>query len=158
RLSWAGVKDDDALPLRSLESWAKIGKTSDEDVLKILESPNLSDRLRAQQELARRGDKNRPALLELLADGDKTATVRIAALGALQSMWNNDVQEEFCKRLRDADAGVRRLAAEALGRHSPPKDRDIHESLVQVLNDEDLAARRAIYLAMGRIAAPSAAD
>ena len=40
----------------------------------------------------RRGEKNRPALIKLLADGEAPARARLGALGALQSFWNAEVQ------------------------------------------------------------------
>lgn len=158
RVSWSGTADDPALPLRDLASWAKINKLSEEDLLKTLHSEDFSDRLKAQRELVRRGKKVVSALRDLLKDADQPRYPRIAALGALQSFWNDEIKEDFVKLLRDSEEDLRRLAAEALGLLCKSGDRDVHESLLRNLGDPDLSARRAIALAMGRIAAPGAAD
>jgi putative membrane-bound dehydrogenase-like protein len=164
RLSWAGTGkkgeegEEPALPLRGLDSWAKIRKLADEDLLKALASEEFSYRLRAQQELVRRGDKHRPALLKLLADGEQPAPARIAALGALQSFWNDDVKKAFVERLKDSEADMRRLAAEGLSLNCGKSDQDAHDALVALLLDSERDVRRAAALAIGRIAAPGAAD
>ena len=84
RITWAGTKADPTIAPRGLDSWAKILKQSDEDLLQTLESENFSDRQQAQQELVRRGgaarDKLRPALLAVLKDMNKPLPARIAAL------------------------------------------------------------------------------
>lgn len=159
RVSWKGTKEKEALVLRGLDSWAKIGKLSDEDLLKTLESENFSDRQRAQHEIIRRGDKQRAALLKILKDYDnKPIPARIAALGALQSFWNGDVEAAFIDRLRDFSPDIRRLVADGLALHCKKGDSDAHEALVQHSSDEDLAVRRAVHLAIGRINAPLAAE
>ena len=103
RLSWTGTKEQPAIALRGLDSWAKIGKQADEDLLKTLESDNFSDRQRAQHELVRRGAKQREALLTLLKDDRQQAgrTPASPRSGALQSFWNDDVKDAFIERLKD---------------------------------------------------------
>jgi quinoprotein glucose dehydrogenase len=166
RLSWAGIsggdKDKDqeqpALPLRSMDSWAKIASLSDADLLKTLASPEASFRARARAELAHRGDKNRAALLKLLRDGEQPEAARIAALGALQAMWNKDVQKAVQETLLDGTSDLRRLAADALALNAAPRDEAAQAVLLKALGDEDLAVRRAVVVAMGHIGAPGAAD
>ena len=159
RLSWKGTKEQPGLPLRPLDSWAIIVKQGDGDLVKTLESDNFSDRQKAQQEIVRRGVKQREALLSLLKDEDNKPTpARIAALGALQSFWNGEVKSAFIDRLRDFSPDVRRLAADGLALNCAKGDNDAHEALVQHVNDDDLAVRRAVYLAMGRIQNPGAGD
>jgi len=159
RVSWRGTKEQPALPLRGLDSWAKIGTQSDEDLFKTLEYENFSDRQRAQQEIIRRGDKQREALLKILKDDDnKPLPARMAALGALQSFWNGEVKSACIERLNDGSPDLRRLAADALALNCAKGDGDAHEALVQHVNDADLAVRRAVYLAIGRIANDNAGD
>jgi len=159
RVSWKGTKEQPAIDARGFDSWARIAKQEEGDLLKSFESENFSDRQRAQFELMRRGDKGREALLKILKDDDvKPIPARIAALGALQSMWNGDVKAAFIERLRDFSPDIRRLAADGLALNSKPGDNDAHEALVQNTGDEDWAVRRAVYLAIGRINAPLAAE
>ena len=84
RLTWAGTKDQPALPPRGMDSWAKIAGLGDDDLIKTLQSEDAGDRDRARRELARRGEKERPALLKLLRDSEQPDAARIAALGALE--------------------------------------------------------------------------
>src|SRR5262249_30578807 len=158
RVSWTGTKEKPALPRRSMESWASILKQSDEDLLKTLAGEEASDRTKAQRELVRRGDKNRGALLNLLQDGEQPLTARVAALGALESFWNEDVRKALQRVLENGEGPLRRLEAEGLGRHAAAGDRIVHDCLLRTLNDNDLSVRRAAAIAMGRIAAPGAAD
>ena len=130
RLSWKGTKDEPAIPLRGLDSWGKLVKQPDEELFKSLESENFSDRQKAQQEIVRRGDKQRDGLLKVLADeNNKVIPARIAALGALQSMWNADVKGAFIERLRDFSPDIRRLAADGLALNCAKGDSEAHEAL-----------------------------
>jgi putative membrane-bound dehydrogenase-like protein len=166
RVSWAGTgkKDEDgneidpALPLRGLDSWAKIVKLSDADLFKTLGSKEFSDRQRAQHEVVRRGVKHRPALLKLVANREQSLAARMGALGALQAFWNEDVAKAFCKLVEDNEADLRRLAAEGLALNCKEGDQAAHQALLGRLDDAEPDVRRAVALAMGRIAAPGAAD
>src|SRR5262249_9909803 len=158
RVTWGGTKEQPALPRRGLDSWARILKQKDEDLLKTLAGDNFSDRQKAQRELVRRGAGQRPALLKLLADDDQPTHGRIAALGALQSMWNDEVRKAFIKLLDDGEADLRRLAAEGLALNCTRGDQDAHKALVVGLTDPDPSVKRAIALAIGQIGAQGAAD
>lgn len=157
RITWAGTKAEPAIATRPLESWVEIRKRSDAELFKALESENFSDRLRAQRELVKRGAKQRPALLKLLNDEGKPTPARIAALGAVQSLWNDEVKAAMIQRVRGAGLDLKRLAADALALHAA-KDEEAHEALAAELEEPDPAVRRAIYIAMGRINAGGAAD
>src|SRR5439155_18053148 len=111
RIRWDGNDAYPAIPLRGLDSWSKHGKQSDEELFKSLESHNFSDRLRAQQEIVRRGDKHAQPLHDLLKDKDKPVRARIAALGALQSFRDFD-PGPFISRLTDPAPDIRRLSAD----------------------------------------------
>jgi putative heme-binding domain-containing protein len=156
RITWAGTKDEPALPPRPLDSWAGFAKMSDAELLKTLSSEEASFRTRAQQELVRRGENNRPELLKLLADEDAPQRARIAALGALQSFWNADVQKEFVWLLREGDPDLRRLAAEGVGLNAEAGDKAAQDALLRTLSTDNPCVRRAVALAMGRLNAPGA--
>ena len=158
RVTWNGTADQPALARRDLDSWDKLRRQSDADLLKALGAPDFSDRLVAQRELAKRGPRNLPALLQILDNREAALPARIAALGAVQSFWNDEVRALFIKLARDADPDLRRLAAEGLGLNCKPGDIETANALLQLLSDPDLAARRAIALAMGHIGGEGAAD
>jgi putative membrane-bound dehydrogenase-like protein len=158
RVTWAGTKNDPALEPRGMDSWAKIQKMDASPLLETLSSEEFSDRQLARRRLVSLGDKNRPALLKLLTDDKALKRARIAALGALQSMWNTDVQTACIGLLKNPDADYRRLAADALGLNSPAKDAISHEALNQAILDPDALVRRSIALAMSRVGADGAED
>src|SRR5205823_6890312 len=54
RITWAGTTDHPAIAPRGMDSWAKIIKLGDEELLKALSSANFTDRLKAQREIVRR--------------------------------------------------------------------------------------------------------
>jgi putative membrane-bound dehydrogenase-like protein len=158
RLSWAGTKDKPANKLRGLDAWAQIAKQSDEDLFKTLDSDNCSDRVRAQQEIAHRGTKHRKQLLKLVEGEGLPVFARIAALGAVQSIWNEDVGKEVQKLVGHPDADLHRLAVNALALNAPKGDNSIHQSLVEALSVTDPAVKRALVLALGKIGADGAGD
>ena len=98
RLTWAGTKDQPALPPRGMDSWAKIAKLSDDDLVKALASDDGSDRDHARQELARRGEKNRPAILKLFKDADQPDVARVAALAPWNRCGTTTCRPRSCSR------------------------------------------------------------
>jgi len=159
RLSWEGAGDIEAIALRGMDSWAKIRKQSDKELIETLNSENFSDRQRARQELVKRGDKQRAELIKVLENTELSSGARIATVGALTTMWNDDVEKLFLKLLgTDSDDDVRRLIIDGLGWNTKKGDKDVHAALLKTLNADDLAIRRAAYLAMARIGAEGVAD
>jgi quinoprotein glucose dehydrogenase len=158
RLRWVGTADTPAIPLRPLDSWAKIASQDNAGLIAALDSPNQTDRLVAQQTLRKRGPAVRGELLKLLADQDANVVARLHAMGTLHSFWDKDVHAAFLKALGDKEPDVRRLAAEGLAQHAPAKDPITHEALLKILGEPELAVRRAVALAIGTINAPGAAD
>jgi quinoprotein glucose dehydrogenase len=157
RLTWAGTKDQPALPPRDGDTQAKIAKLEDDDLIKALIAGGDGDQPRL--ELIRRGEKERPALLKLLKDGEQPDEARIAALSALESMWNGDVQALAIDLLtKESSADIRRLSADALGLNAGKGDGDVHSGLLRALTDATPEVRRSAALAMSRVAAPGAAD
>lgn len=158
RLTWAGTAEQPAIARRPLDSWARFAAMSADDLLKALDSPDFSDRLKAQRLLVNKGTDVRNGLLDLLDEPKRPTHARIAALGALQWMWNDEVRDEFLNILYAGDSNLRRLAAEGLALNCKLGDAEVDAALLQVLGDQDLAARRAIVLAIGKIGGPSAID
>jgi putative membrane-bound dehydrogenase-like protein len=158
RVTLPGTKEQPAVPRRGLDSWAKINDLGEDDLLKTLAAEDATDRRQAQRALVRKGESVRPGLLKLLKDADAPLPARIAALGALESLWNDDVESAFLGRLRDGAADVRRLAADGLALHCRPGDERAHDALLQTLGDPEPAVRRAVFLAMGQVGGPGAAD
>jgi glucose/arabinose dehydrogenase len=157
RLRWAGTKELPALPLRGMDSWKKVIERDDAKLIDALSGDDASDRERARHELARRGDRNRAALVKLMGHGEAQLVAKINALGALESMYDDAVQQAFMKALDSGDAELRRLAAEALGLCAKPADRAAQDALLKALADDELGVRRAVALAIGRVGGPGAA-
>lgn len=158
RVSWAGTPDQRAIPLRGTDSWAKVVRQSDEDLIKSLSGEEFSERMTAHHELMRRGPKNRPALLALLANHQAQVHARMHALGTLQSMWNDEVRNLLITVLQEDNPDFVRLAADGLSLNCNPGDLAAHTALVQALDNPSPAAKRAVALAIGRIGAPGAED
>jgi putative membrane-bound dehydrogenase-like protein len=158
RVSWSGTKDEPALPLRKMDSWAGFGKLSDEALIGSLESAEASFREKARIELVRRGEKNRKALIKEMLDSEKSNPVRIAALGVLQSMWDDSVQKAFLSLLATGDSDLRRLAADGLGLNAAHGDKEVQDGLLKALTEDDRATKRAVVMAISRIGGPGAAD
>jgi putative membrane-bound dehydrogenase-like protein len=163
RITWIGTgeiseENPAAMALRGMDSWARVAKQRDEELLDTLGSPESTDRRQAQRELLRRGARLRPHLLKLVQDDDQPLDARIAALGVLENWWNSEVQKALVGLLNDREADLQRLAADGLALNAPAGDRAVQAALFQVLNAPDLSVRRAVALAMGRLGAAGAAD
>ena len=158
RIRWAGNAETPELPLRGLDSWAKIVRLDTEKLVDVLSAPDLTDRVEARKELVRRGAKGRDAVLRRLVSGKIDGPGRLPALGVLQAHWSPDVEDLFRLLLGDESPDVRRLVAEALGTNAKIGDARISDGLLKLLADHDPAVRRAAALALGRRAAPGTAD
>lgn len=158
RITWAGNDDAPAIARRQMNSWARFAGMMPPALIEALSSPDFTDRLKAQQQLVKKGAAVRNDLLDVLGDSKATTPARIAALGALHSLWNDDVKEEFLAQLYAGDPDIRRLAADGLSLFGKPGDNDLDAALLQRMGDQEHAPRRAIILAMGRIGGVSAPD
>lgn len=152
RLRWVGTQDEPALPLRGMDSWAKLLKLPDEVLVRSLAAPDFSDRLVARNELIRRGEKSRTLVLDQLSRPFDLQG-RLAAYGVLNAHWNGAVEEFFCKVIGSKTATIdeRRLAAEALGLRGTPESPNTIAALSTALRDPHPAVRRAAVLAFPRI-------
>jgi quinoprotein glucose dehydrogenase len=158
KLSWAGTAKDPALPLRSLDSWTQLLKMPDDKLVDQLASPEFSDRLKARDELIRRGVSSRDVVLKRFISGSIDGDARLVAIGVLQAFWQGDVEDLFRLLLRDASPDVRRLAVEAIGQHAKKKDIRTQEAIQRLLSDEHPTVRRAAAMAVSRIGADGAGD
>ena len=75
-----------------MDSWAKIAKLGDDDLIKTLAGDDASDRDHARRELAHRGEKERAGPPQTLQGRRAAGHGPRRPLGALESMWNADVQ------------------------------------------------------------------
>ena len=158
RLTWTGTADHPALPRRGMDSWAKVVRAADEELVGKLAAPDFSDRLLARDELIRRGAKARGPVLSKFISGSLPPAGRLAAIGVLTALWDRDVEDLFRLLLNDESADVRRLAADALGQHAGPKDLAAYDALARLLGDHDPAVRRVAALALARAGNEGAAD
>ena len=158
RIKWTGAGASPALPLRGMDSWANIAKLPDEQLADALFAPTMSDRIRARDELIRRGDKTRNLVLARFISGHLPDEARLPALGVLVSGWNADVENLFRLQLNDESADVRRLVADGLARNSTRGDPQTFEALLKILADREPAVRRVAALSLGRLGNSGAAD
>jgi quinoprotein glucose dehydrogenase len=180
RVTWSGGKvpgiDENvqAIETRDWDSWKRIH----ENVIDHLEaelnsSEDASLRRLAQQEALRRlpsrqeEQKHRkiqywksdfPELMAFCVEDKYPLKTRIACLGALNQVWNAEVQKKFISFLKLDVPDLRRLAADGLALNGKEGDKEIQAALLKAFGDTDPAVRRAIALAMGRINAEGAAD
>jgi quinoprotein glucose dehydrogenase len=158
RITWTGDAQHPAIATRGLDSWKTIVEQSDDDIIKSLAAPNFSDRLVAQREIVRRGERFRPALLKTVASADARPHARLLALGALESCWNDEVRHAFLGALTDSNPDLVRVAADGLSLNCAQGDFEANTALVHVIDHPNAPARRAIILALGRIGAAGAED
>lgn len=151
RITWNGTADKPALPRRGMDSWAKILTQTDEQLVKTLAAPDLTDRVEARKELVKRGAKARDLVLKKFVSGTLDGAARIVAVGVLSANWSADVEDLFRLLVHDDSPDVRRLAIDALAYHAKPKDGRVHDTLVKALRDQSPAVRRAAALGLGRV-------
>lgn len=154
RITWKGTGDVEGIKPRSSDSWTRLKAMKEEELLEQLASESFTIRIRAQQELVRRGDKQRGALLKIFQDDVALTETRIAAFGALCAFWNEEVAKVCLEMVEDLDPDVRRLSVEALGRHQLAKGTNV----IGLLMDSDLSVARTAALAIARTNIPGAAD
>ncbi len=158
RITWAGAKDTPALARRGMDSWSKIKKQTDAELLKTLGAPDLTDRVEARKELVRRGPKACELVLKKFVSGGLDGDSRLVALGVLQANWNAEVEELFRLLVKDDSPDVRRLAVEGMAYNAKPKDARVYETLVKALGDHDPAVKRAAALGIGRLGADGSGE
>ncbi|MBN9122837.1 MAG: HEAT repeat domain-containing protein [Planctomycetes bacterium] len=151
RITWDGTADKPAIPRRGMDSWAKIKRQSDEELLATLAAPDLTDRVEARKELVRRGPKARDLVLKKFVSGMLDGPSRLVAIGVLAAAWNSEVEDLFRLLINDESPDVRRLAVDALAYNARPKDDRVQDTLLKALADHNPAVRRAAALGLGRL-------
>ncbi|MCI0703861.1 MAG: HEAT repeat domain-containing protein [Planctomycetia bacterium] len=158
RITWAGTKNQRAIARRGMDSWSKITKQTDEELLRTLAAADFTDRVEARKELVRRGSKARDLVLKKFISGALDGDARLVALGVLHAHWNADVEDLFRLLIKDDSADVRRLAVEGLAYNARPKDQRVYETLLKALGDQEPSVRRAAALGIGRLGADGSGD
>jgi putative membrane-bound dehydrogenase-like protein len=158
RIRWAGTSDQPAIPLRSMESWAKLIAQPDDKLVDSLNAPDLTDRVEARKELVRRGAKSRDLVLGKVLSGRINANGILPALGLLQSFWNSDVEDLFRLLVKNDSPDVRRIVIDGLAQNAKPKDPRAQEVFAKAIGDPHPQVRHAAALAMGRLGAESSAQ
>lgn len=158
RLTWAGQGPETSIPLRRMDSWSKLRQLPDDKLIESLSSDNFTDRMEARKELVKRGPRVRDAVKAVVANVDASVEARITAMSVLNSMWDAGVETLIRERLRDGNADVRRLAADAIGLNSRSEDDANHSALLKQLNDPEPPVRRAVAIALGRVGAGGVAE
>ncbi|MCZ2341156.1 MAG: HEAT repeat domain-containing protein [Bacteroidales bacterium] len=158
RLTWAGDATDPAIHPRPMDSWAKLLKLSDAELVDALGSPEMSFRLLARNELIRRGPQTRDLVLARFAADTISDHARFVGMGVMQVAWNPAVADLFRTLLQDPSPDIRRLAADGLGLHTQKPATAVQEALLKALGDEHPAVRRSAALAIARIGSEGAAD
>jgi len=158
RMKWIGDGKTPALPLRGLDSWAKLTALPTAALAAKLDAPDFTDRVEVRKELVRRGSEARTAVLSRFVSGKYSDPGRLAAVAVLSGLWSNDVEDLFRLLMNDLSPDVRRLAVEAMARNTKPADARNFEAIVRLLTDDHPAVKRAAVVALGRLAAPGTGD
>lgn len=158
RIRWAGTQAHPELPLRGMDSWAKVKALPDAALVDALGLPDLTDRVEARKELVRRGAKARDLVLARFQANQIPEDARLTAVGVLTAGWNAEVETLFRRLLADGSPDVRRLAVEGLAANVPKGDARTFEVLLVALGDRDPTVRRAAALGLGRLGVPAAAE
>lgn len=158
RITWADPQPPQSLPLRPMDSWSRLRRMADSDLVNALGSEFFTDRLQANQELIQRGQRVVPLVQALVANAEAKPAARYMGLGVLSALWQDGSSGFFRERLRDGDATVRRLAVEAIGLNSPARDEANYLALLKPLSDPEAPVRRAAAIALGRIGVGGTAE
>jgi putative membrane-bound dehydrogenase-like protein len=157
RLSWSGTPAAPAIALAAMNSWARLTRQTDAALFKLLDSPDGNLRLKAQRELVRRGEKHRQGLIDVAKDVKRPGPARTVAIGGACAFYNASVQEAMLELLHDENFEIRRLAADAIGRHGKLPGGYV-SALGAELGEPHPAARRARAMMMGNLATRLAPD
>ena len=152
RITFAGTKDQPAIPTRPSDSWAKLLKQSDADLVKTLSAPDLTDRCLARNELVRRGPAAADMVLMALNEKQIPRAGLLPAMGVIQQFPSANTRAFLLTQFGHADPNVRKVAVEGIARPGAKADPSVTEFLVSRLRDPNPAVRRVAAHAVGRIA------
>lgn len=156
RITFAGTKDQPAIPTRPLDSWAKILKQSDAELIKTLSAPDLTDRCIARNELVRRGPKAAVLVLVELKEKQIPKLGVLPALGVIQQHFSEEVQSYLISMLTNEEADVRRIVIEALSLRASRSEPAVIDAVTKRLRDPNPTVRRVAALAVARLSGDAA--
>ncbi|MGC1274457.1 MAG: HEAT repeat domain-containing protein [Planctomycetaceae bacterium] len=149
------VRRTDAAPVEDPRGLSLEWKdASPDDLAKRLHDPRYAVRLRAVDELGKRGAAAVPVLSELLKSGESVEARRLA-VWALTRTHQPEVRATVRIALEDSDPSVQRTAAHSAGLW---RDAGAAKSLRRLLKDAAPHTRRVAAAALGRIGDPAAVD
>jgi quinoprotein glucose dehydrogenase len=135
-----------------------LARLTDDDLLGRLDAERFWDRSWAAAEIARRGERLRPALLRLAQSGEAPAAARLRALALAARLWNGEVRKLCLDLLAAEEAEFVRVSVTALGEREPSPNPELENRLLPLLSDHRPAVRGAAALALGRVGGEAAAD
>jgi len=131
-------------PLRSVPRFDRLSVAG---LVQLLESPNGTQRDRAQRMLLGRGDSAAIALLNKLAKESANPLARLHALCTLEGL-EALTAEHLLAALRDEHPGVRRHAVR-LCEPLLPQSEDFGRAMLELLADEDTGVRQQLAYSLG---------
>lgn len=167
RLTWGGTPEAPAIARQPMDSWQKIAKLPDDELWKLLDTPDYEIRRRVQRELLARGKSNSIAccqrFVDVALDTKRPEPARAMAAAALGQLWNaqedllvrSQLQDALVNLLVDKSFELRQLAAELVGRNATTDEAGttVVEALRNRLIDIHPAVRRAAGMALGAVSA-----
>ncbi|MBX3238630.1 MAG: c-type cytochrome [Chitinophagaceae bacterium] len=137
--------------------WTKglrLGDQSDEELVRVLNHPNIWWRINAQRLLVDRNNKDVAPALEQLFDTSSLAEGRLHALWTLQGL--NELKPGTIKKaLKDIEAGVRENAIR-LAEINLSRDPDLVNVLLAMQNDASPKVRFQLLCTLGEVDTPEA--
>ncbi|MGD9646019.1 MAG: PVC-type heme-binding CxxCH protein [Pirellulales bacterium] len=166
RLTWGGAADAPAIAAQPIDSWARIAKLTDDELWKLLDTPDYEIRRRVQRELLARGKADAKACCErfiaVALDTKRSEPARAMAAAALCQLWHLNTaattaiesRDTLLALLKDPSFELRRLAAELIARNAEQTDATAGTlaALEAAISDPHPAVRRAAGLALGQVA------
>ena len=158
RITWAGTKDTPAIPLRGLDSWAKLLKLPTDKLIEKLDAADFTDRVEARKELVRRGPEASDAVLKAIQRWQVRVQWKARCPRRAASTLVAGGGELFRSLLSDPSEDLRRLAIEGLAMYGPPKNKRNHEAVLSLVVDRNPAVMAHAVLAIARIGAEGSTD
>ncbi len=162
RMSWVGTKDQPAIPLRAMDTWAVFAHSHSPMVNLVagIRCADATTRRLALEELILRAVKTpddiRKLFISLSADSEPLPT-RLLATSGLLAVWNDEAQSTAVTLASDKNPDVRRTALDTLARKAKVNFA-VEDAVARRLLDETVLVRRSAALAVGRLHLEALAD
>jgi quinoprotein glucose dehydrogenase len=162
RMSWVGTKDQPAIPLRAMDTWAVFANTHSpmDNLIAGIRCADVTTRRLALEELILRAEKKPDDIRKLfvsLTDNKEPLPTRILATSGLLAVWNEEAQTTVVRLTSDKNPDVRRTALDTLARKAKTNFA-VEEAVARRLLDETVLVRRSAALAVGRLHLDGLAD